>query len=669
MSVKSWIDRIKTKRNLFIFVFFIGVFLLALPYLNQNSWSDESDNLVGGKVVAEGGVIYKDYFSQHTPLLYYIVAIFMKLGFKEVFSIRVCFYALITIFFAFIYVRYNKLFGKISLLALPVFFILEFARHNFMWTVLSDMVQAMACLMLFLEFSKYIMEKRARLTKISVLLISISIFVAIGVAFMSVYPIAIIAIGVFLNELYLFQQNKKDEILNKIGDIVIRFLPIIIVTLFFLVLYLAYYFYHDVLKEMIYQSFTFNMTVYSKYNQQASPIMTFIRTIKSYVDYVYESFSTLYNLSTIQNVILIIGNIGFSIFFFCKKKIYSIISFIFIIYCGIRGFQGFHSTPYILMSCFCVTFLLEHVFVKFLRRKDIRTRSLSACGALLVLILFFQPYATNIENISRLNDTKVYTTSPYAYYVDEFVKEDEYIYTTFLDGDIYFATDAKNATFLYSGLCPWVAEAFLPRVIDEIQKNKPKIILYDPKYKIWDYTYEEYCSELEEVLENDYINSKNIVMEKMNDNVWVRRDVPNITETTDEWFYSQNQLYNISLEETETNSKIHGITQEENRFIINEEGAFYSYNFENVLDSRKLRKNIYVRINFSANQEDRLTLYSTTAEPSGQRTENVLSQRYKSGEEVMYFVLPENTDLETLRFGFADTPGTVIEISSIEFAD
>lgn len=669
MNTKSLGQKIISKRNVFIIIFFIGVFLLALPYLNQNSWSDESDNLVGGKVVAEGGVIYKDYFSQHTPVLYYIVAIFMRIGFSDVFGVRICFFALITFCFLFIYIRYNKMVGKISLLFLPVFFMLEVARHDFMWTVLSDMVQALACLVLFLEYSKYVMDERKKFTKMSVFLISLSIFIAMGVAFMSIYPIAIIALGVLLNEIYFFYRNKSDKILYKVKDIVIRFLPIVLVTFFFSIIFVLYFYYHGVLKDMIYQSFTFNMTVYSKYNHQASPILTFILTIKNYVNYIWDSFSTLYNLSTFQNVILIIGNLGFVSFFFTKKKIYSIISFLFIIYCGIRGYQGFHSTPYIVISCFCIMFLLEHVFVEFLKRKEMVARNIGACGLLLILILYFQPYVASIENISKLNDTKVYTTSPYKYYVDEFVEKDEYIYSTYLDGDIYFATDARNATFLYSGLCPWVAESFLPRVVNEIQKNKPKIILYDPKYQIWSYTYEDYCGELERVLEEEYINSSKIVMENMNDNVWIRKDAKNVIEATDEWFYSQDLNYSIDFEDENSNGNIYGMTQNVNTFFVSEEGAFYSHDFKDDLNLKNLKKNVYVRMEFSANQEDKLTLYSTKQDESGQRIESVLSQRYKSGETIMFFVLPENTDINTLRFGLANTPGTTIEINSIEFAN
>ena len=59
---------------------FLLYFILCSAYLNQGVFCDEVDNMVGGMVVADGGVVYRDFYSQHTPVMYYLCAIFRLLG-------------------------------------------------------------------------------------------------------------------------------------------------------------------------------------------------------------------------------------------------------------------------------------------------------------------------------------------------------------------------------------------------------------------------------------------------------------------------------------------------------------------------------------------------------------------------------------------------------------
>lgn len=53
----------------------LGVFLLLnLPFVNAD-FCDESDNLVGGMLISQGWVVYRDYFSQHAPLPHLLSAV------------------------------------------------------------------------------------------------------------------------------------------------------------------------------------------------------------------------------------------------------------------------------------------------------------------------------------------------------------------------------------------------------------------------------------------------------------------------------------------------------------------------------------------------------------------------------------------------------------------
>lgn len=49
--------------------------LVHLPFIPVEFYSDEGDNLVGGWLMSEGQVIYRDYFSQHTPFGHFYAAV------------------------------------------------------------------------------------------------------------------------------------------------------------------------------------------------------------------------------------------------------------------------------------------------------------------------------------------------------------------------------------------------------------------------------------------------------------------------------------------------------------------------------------------------------------------------------------------------------------------
>src|SRR5687767_6441243 len=64
----------------------------SLLLLRSRQWwpgfVDESDNFLGGYVIARGYVLYRDYFSHHMPLPYYLAAVPSFLGASSVADYR-----------------------------------------------------------------------------------------------------------------------------------------------------------------------------------------------------------------------------------------------------------------------------------------------------------------------------------------------------------------------------------------------------------------------------------------------------------------------------------------------------------------------------------------------------------------------------------------------------
>ena len=91
--------------------------MILFAYRVNPAFLDEQDNLIGGKIVANGGHIYIDFISQHMPGMYYICMLFAQMGISTLVGYRVSFYFLIAVIWVFMYFRYQENFGKVAMIA------------------------------------------------------------------------------------------------------------------------------------------------------------------------------------------------------------------------------------------------------------------------------------------------------------------------------------------------------------------------------------------------------------------------------------------------------------------------------------------------------------------------------------------------------------------------
>lgn len=83
------------------------------------SFGDELDNLVGGKIIAQGGVLYRDYWSHHMPLIYQVSAVLYNSGARSYADFRIL-WALLLWVFGMVLCHWLKD-GTVMLLAFAVF--------------------------------------------------------------------------------------------------------------------------------------------------------------------------------------------------------------------------------------------------------------------------------------------------------------------------------------------------------------------------------------------------------------------------------------------------------------------------------------------------------------------------------------------------------------------
>lgn len=238
----------------------MGLMLLALLILMQyrtyRPFLDESDNFLGGKILSRGGVIYKDYISQHMPGMYYIVGIIVKLGFTEIQEIRTCFYLLIFLSWIVMYFRYKNIF---SLWIIPTFVFMYLSMFSISkgHTLLAEQIEIIAFMVIMCELFLFFKTKKLKLS--STIFISISTWLAIVCAMTAVWTIffmALIFIIIYIEQLKS-SENKKNIMNEIIRTSVIIAIPFII--------WMVYLLKTNSVEEWFYQAYKFNQEVYGKY--------------------------------------------------------------------------------------------------------------------------------------------------------------------------------------------------------------------------------------------------------------------------------------------------------------------------------------------------------------------------------------------------------------------
>lgn len=57
-----------------LIILLLSLLLLNFSNILHESFTDEYDNLLGGSIINNGGLLYKDFFSNHGPAAYYLAA-------------------------------------------------------------------------------------------------------------------------------------------------------------------------------------------------------------------------------------------------------------------------------------------------------------------------------------------------------------------------------------------------------------------------------------------------------------------------------------------------------------------------------------------------------------------------------------------------------------------
>ncbi len=475
---------IKKNKNILICIgLFLIYFIFLLAFKNSEFFTDEGDNMLGGMTIARGGHIYNEFPSQHMPFMYYIMSIFSFIGIKGTIPLRLCFYALLSLIFVFIYIRYNKHIGKMPLIIYPIIYIFTLANYRFGHNVLADHIEAQCLVILFLE--TYLFYKNKKLLKHSELIIGLSIFISIWSAFVSVIPILVIIVTLFTIDIKNYIKEHK-KIKGYLKCFIKKYYKVLIFSIIPFIIALIPIIINGNLKTFYTQAFYINMKIYPKYNFYSSNIiLTSLKTIYNYINYNLELIKNLrYDLTLIVNLVFLVMNVFF-IINYKKNNIVTILLLIFILMSGNRGFSDFHAIPYFALSI--ISFLLIY--------KKIDKKIYYASIILILIILGFRyfPLTENALKKSKKIDNKI----------DKKISND-YIYYYNLETYRYVDSNILPAS-KYTTIVPWFSELYEIDIIKDLEKTKPNIIYYEPSSGVWGYEYQKFAKKMDKYIKENYI--------------------------------------------------------------------------------------------------------------------------------------------------------------------
>ncbi|MCQ2516624.1 MAG: hypothetical protein MJ094_07145 [Saccharofermentans sp.] len=471
------------------------VFLLKSSFCVVDTFLDEYDNFVGGITVAEGGVIYREYITQHTPFLYYLCSIFALLDADSIEQFRLSYYALEAIAWGLVFLRNKNSIGLKKAFIIPIAetIIVSTIVGTMGAQVLSDNVQGLCFVALLLEFYDYYKTKVIDWKRS--IIVSLCIWASFGSAFVSAFSLVWVVLGVVISEIVLVVKKDKTikTTLTGFGKLVVAtIIPPIIAGVYFQVngcLFAAYE-----------QAYVFNREIYPLYSggYGTSIGSTFIDSIQVYVRQISGDILGLINgtvdLTVIMRLMIMILATSCIIMLIIKKKyMISLITMMFTLCSASRGY-GFHGlAAYAVLVMLCIVFF-EELDIKFINTPKGKIVAVFACILLCSNFVVF-----SIDNINK-NQTAVTDLDPELIRLTD--EGEAIFFDENLINPLYFLYKGRTVVNRQAYLLPWALDMFEQECIDDLLSNSPNIVVYNEYLSSWDVPYGQ--NRFVDLLKRDY---------------------------------------------------------------------------------------------------------------------------------------------------------------------
>lgn len=514
-TIRVYNDKLMRKVTMLFYAIIITV--LFVPYLSLGQFSDEDDNILGGLSVANGQLIYVDFYSQHTPIMYYIMALMDWAGAQTLLEFRFYFYILLSMILVLLTGLYRKDFPKATFPIFAVFYVtLHAANYEYSYAILSEHISALCFIGVFAE-----LWRAAHGNEITIkrwLLLGFYAFIAVGVAFVSIYFVAFAGIAI----LYLSFNMAEVSTIKNTKAIIVGIAIALIPSALFVSAYLI----SGSLDDFYAQAYVLNRESYLNYLPDFKGETVFSPVLAvpdNYLAYAMNAARGLYpwNAVTARDFINVIGNLVFIVLAFRVRKGLGLISLLTLLTVPVRGMTGFHAIPYWALSAFMLAYLCALLVERKSRLKNPLNTSFSAIRsvralriasisiAISITTVMLIPYvvfaeATYIRNIS-LDRPKISNVNAANEVSKRFLIEniEGEIFQTSIDVHTFVDTN-QICEYHVCGLVPWVTDIYEAEILRKLEVNPPILIFHDPRNAVWSHVVEDFAPGIDGFIMRNY---------------------------------------------------------------------------------------------------------------------------------------------------------------------
>ncbi len=497
--------RVTVKKPWFLRLIISLLFGLVMFHLLSGFWnqpwfvSDEAEIFMHGQAIANGELLYKDTASQHTPIMYYISAVFSLLGVKTITGFRLCFYGVIAALWALMYFRYSERRGKIALFLYPILYVCILAQLEFTATcILSDQFQGLGMAILFFEFLEF--NEKRELGIPNCVMISLSILISFGAAFVSAFAIGIMAMTVVALDVWRYVKEKT-EIKQAWSELWRRYVKLFSIVLAPMMLICFFYLVTGSLDDFIAWAYTINRTVYINYTGGYGASITdgffggrvhFINLLK---------INGL-NVATFSKLLILLLAVSY-IVSTVRKGNGAVIRvgglILFMLACATRGLYDFHGLSAVALMCAMAACFIGEELLPAIKSRALPIAATALC-AIVIVTPYYQNIYPNTKKITLENDVPMGST---AWYVDKLTEDGERVGFSLLNCDVMVLGRVIPAT-VQAGSVPWFWDFAGEEAMAELNQDAPRLFLFSSSHEVWGHKITDYAPELVAFIESNY---------------------------------------------------------------------------------------------------------------------------------------------------------------------
>lgn len=512
---------LREKRNFPFILFAVIILFIFLINTVHESYPDEFDNILGGWYQLQGKFIYKDWFTHHGPIPYFLSSLIEIFSGRSFVGFRI-FYSIFLFIFMFFTFSYLKKSVKTLSLNFYLGFILLFGiGATYFWghMVLADNISA---ILLTPVFALVILKIYTREFFSIKDFIFISVLTSLALLTSITYVFLVLSIYFFLAVYYLSTYDYKIRNLQNIQTY-----KIIGIFLTPYVVFLLYLLLTGSLQDFIYQAIIFNKKYYVYYPGSSGEVtINPLRFAIIIAQEFHNNFSSLliqvrsFEFAFPFNISLAVANTGILIFFLLRKKYMLAIFVLFwLIYSNARSNPwnsretDYQSAVYIMASLFNIAFLIPTLYQELKKDIEYPKKLILSFVFILVLIYSFFNFAFILRKFSYKAYDKymgraalIYDRPRIAPIINAVTAKDDLAMIGPFEFEENFYLNARQPS-KYHILLPGMgsSEKIQQELIFDLNKNKPTVIYFDKRFFILGRSPEMYGQFFLNFLNNNYI--------------------------------------------------------------------------------------------------------------------------------------------------------------------